>query len=467
MLTPDASSYSSHTLPRVSAAGSVSAVSGVSQKAWFALAVLLLFAGAEFIVRGPVRVIQRAGNYNDYSSSYIGAKAWMKGLNPYSNDVFWRLWEQAGNQSSNEEESIGSRTPYPWTCLMILAPFSLLGPAAASIALGLVFSGMILLSIWLLSSLPGLRNDSWRKWLFIGLCLALSPIHSGLGQVNISMGAIALVLLGFWALAKNRPGLAGVFCAFSMGLKPPIGAFFALFCLFKRQWRAFGITVATSAALAAVAIGRLQLAGVPWLSGYLANSKLVLTDPINSITAANPKRFQMVNLQVLWYAITQNERISNLLAVAVGGLLLAVVAYLLWTNRGFNLAPLEMSAIAVISLLPLYHRFYDASLLIFPLFWALSTKSRDTKTQRSIALALLLAFAVPGGWALESLQNAQRIPSSITGHWWWNVVFLGHEIWSLFFLGLLLVSATGIAERASSLASEPDSTSPQIAPSTV
>ena len=419
----------------------MSRASLVRQRAKVALALLLFFAGAEFIVRGPIRLAERAGNYNDYTSSYVGAKAWIKGLNPYSNDVFWKLWAESTSQPMHEEESIGSRTPYPWTCLMILAPFSLLGPKAASLSLGLVFSAMILAAIWLLSSLPDLFREPWRRWLFIGLCLALSPIHSGLGQVNISMGAIALVLLAFWALEKNRPGLAGVLIAFSVALKPPIGAFFALFCLLKGQWRTIGFTVATGAALAAVAIGRLQLAGVPWLSAYLANSKLVLTDPINSITAANPKRFQMINLQMLWYSFTQSERSANLLAIAVAGILLAIVVYLLLKNKGLSLAPLEAGALAVISLLPIYHRFYDASLLVLPLLWALSSSSEKTKPYRTLVLVLLLPFAIPGAWALESLQNSGRIPSSVSGSGWWNVFVLGHEIWALLGLALVLVAA--------------------------
>ena len=442
MPIPDASSYS-HSLPHASLLNAnISRASLTPQRAKVALALLLFFAGAEFIVRGPVRLAERAGKYNDYTSSYVGAKAWMKGLNPYSNDVFWKLWAQSTNQPLHEEESIGSRTPYPWTCLMILAPFSLLGPRAASIALGLIFSAMILAAIWLLSSLPDLSRDPWRRWLFVGLCLALSPIHSGLGQVNISMGAIALVLLGFWALEKNRPGLAGVLIAFSVALKPPIGAFFALFCLLKGQWRAVGFTVATGVALALVAIGRLQLAGIPWLSAYLSNSKLVLTDPINSITAANPKRFQMINLQVLWYSFTQSERSANLLAIAVAGILLAILAYLLVKNKGLALAPLEVGALAMVSLLPVYHRFYDASLLVLPLLWLLSSSSEKMRPYRTLVLVLLLPFLFPGTSFLENMQNAGRIPTSVSGSWWWNVFVLGHEIWALLALALIIVAAT-------------------------
>ncbi len=409
------------------------------------LVLLLIFGGAEFVVRGPVRVVKRATSYNDYTSTYVGAKAWMKGLNPYSNDVFWSLWKDPSGQPQDEVESIGSRTPYPWTCFLILAPFSLLGPVAANIAVGLSFSALILLSIWLLSSLPALASDAPRRWLFIALCLALSPFHSGLGQVNISMGAIAFVFLSFWAASKNKPAQAGLFCALSVCLKPPIGAFLAVFYLLKRQWREFGIAVGVSAALTAIAVGRLQIAGVPWLSAYLANSKLVLTDPLNVMTDVNLKRFQMVNLQVLWYAITHSERVANFLALAVGAAFFLALAYALSRNKEMRLAPLEISALVVVSLLPIYHRFYDASLLALPLLWALSPET--PKLNRRLALFLLIPFAVPGAWALENLQNAGRLPVRLTDQWWWTPVVLSHQVWALLALSSLLVAANFMKQR--------------------
>jgi hypothetical protein len=412
----------------------------LSQNRRILLFLLLLLAFAEFMVRGPIRIVMRAGDYNDYTSSYVGAKAWIKGLNPYSNDVFWDLWKQSSSVDLKEEESIGSRTPYPWTCFLLLSPLSLLTARTASMLMGLISSALILLSLGLLTSLSSLAKDRWRQWIFLGLALAMAPFHSGLGQMNISMPAIAFVFASFWAASTEKSALAGFFCAISVGLKPPIGVFFAVYYIFSRQWKAFGATVGTTLMLAAVAIGRLQWAGVPWLSSYLANSKLVLSDPINAITAANPKRFQMINLQVLWYSLTKNERIANELAVGIASLLLlALIAAVL--RKSNAPASLQVSAFAAICLLPVYHRFYDASLLVFPLFWSLSNSSEATKPYRRLVLLLLLPFAFPGAWALETLQNARRIPVFLTEKWWWEPVVLGHEIWAILLLALLLVIA--------------------------
>jgi hypothetical protein len=451
-------SWDSKSIESLSWQDNVEKISRVRNRS-ILLFLLLLFASAEFVIRGPVRVVRRAENYNDYTSSYIGAKAWLKGLNPYSNEVFWQLWKESSKAPEAEVESIGSRTPYPWTCFLLLAPLSLFDASTASILMGLISSALILLSIWLLSRLPDLARDPWRSWLFIGLALAMSPIHSGLGQVNISMPAIAFVFLSLWAASTGRPGWAGVFCAFSVALKPPIGAFFAVYYLASRQWRAFATTTVTTLLLLTVAIGRLQVAGVPWLSGYLANSKLVLADPINAITAANPKRFQMVNLQVLWYALTGNERIANELSLGVAAVLLAALVIFMLRRRGGVSASLQVSAFAAISLLPVYHRFYDASLLVFPLLWSLSVEAKGMQFYRRSVLLLLVPFAAPVAWALENLQNANRIPAFLTRMRWWEPLVLGHEIWALLLLALLLTAATWSPGRQACLAARQENVS--------
>ena len=144
---------------------------------------------------------------------------------------------------------------------------------------------------------------------------------------------------------------------------------------------------------------------------------------------------------MLWSSFTHSERSANLLAIAVAGILLAIVVYLLLKNKGLSLAPLEAGALAVISLLPIYHRFYDASLLVLPLLWALSSSSEKAKPYRRLVLVMLLPFLFPGASFLENMQNAGRIPSSVSGSGWWNVFVLGHEIWALLGLALVLVAA--------------------------
>ena len=77
------------------------------------------------------------------------------------------------------------------------------------------------------------------------------------------------------------------------------------------------------------------------------------------------------------------------------------------------IAHCELSAITVISLLPVYHRFYDATLLVLPLCWAFVSLRRE-RVAAVVSLGLMLPFLIPGGALLDTMQIAGRIPRALT-----------------------------------------------------
>jgi hypothetical protein len=95
--------------------------------------------------------------------------------------------------------------------------------------------------------------------------------------------------------------------------------------------------------------------------------------------------------------------------------------------------------VAGLSLFPLYHRLYDAFLLILPMGWALMEFYGPQRKGARGALLLMLPFLVPGGTILEHLQFHERIPRTIAHSWYWTGVVMPHEIWFLLLLSLLLL----------------------------
>jgi hypothetical protein len=103
---------------------------------WTALWLgLLLLAGAEFAVRGPIRAIHSATQFNDFLSPYIQANAWMRGLDPYSPQTLLQLWPAGAAQFKFLPIEVangtliakrGIPTAYPISSLVLIAPFSLL-----------------------------------------------------------------------------------------------------------------------------------------------------------------------------------------------------------------------------------------------------------------------------------------------------------------------------------------------------
>jgi len=131
--------------------------------------------------------------------------------------------------------------------------------------------------------------------------------------------------------------------------------------------------------------------------------------------------------------------------------------------RNFDL--LALSALLTVSLLPVYHRFYDATLLIFPLAWAFTAlnghsspsgssdgRSAEGHLDRgsldrrlrpiaiSVIAVILIIFLFPGGTILQQLQQSGHF-TAFQSHWWWNSLILPHENWCILLLTLLLLLA--------------------------
>jgi Glycosyltransferase family 87 len=427
-----------------------SKVSGLGDK-WTVLCLaLLLLAGTEFVARGPVRAIQTATGFNDFLSPYIQADAFVKGLDPYSPQVLLQLWpEQAlhflflpkevanGSLVANR----GIPTAYPITALVLIAPFTLLPwnfAYALWLALNLVLFAIM---VWALVELAGFSGHLWepRAILLLAGVLALAPFHTGIVTGNVTLVAVELSVVGIWAARRHYDIAAGVLLAVAAGLKPQIGLCFLLYYLLRRRWRLCGIAVALLACGAGLGLLRLEFGHTPWLANFLNdNHTLLETGVLGNFTSINPTRFGLINLQVALYPILGSVRVTNVVAVVTGGVLLVA-----WMVSVAGKEPegdrelLELSAIAVISLLPVYHRFYDATLLVLPLCWTLMSFRRARKFA-VISLLLMLPFLAPGGTLLETMEVGGSIPAGLSQHWWWDAFVMAHQVWALLFLGILL-----------------------------
>ena len=406
-------------------------------------------AGAEFTVRGPVRAVRVATEFNDFLSPYIQANAWVRGLDPYSPETLLRLWPASAAHLGflTKEVADGSLTAkrgiptaYPITSLVLLAPFSLL---SWTHAYGLWLAIHLVLFLTMSGTLVALAGVSYREPSAILLAagtLALAPFHTGIVTGNVALVAVELGVTGIWTARKYLDITTAVLLAVSAGLKPQIGLCFLLYYLARRRWRIVGVALGGLALVAAFGLLRLELSHTPWLRNYLHDSHVLLeTGILANFTAVNPTRFGLINLQLVLYPIVGNVRAANGVAVTVGGFLL--VMWLVGMRRTTDRADLELldlSAIAVVSLLPVYHRFYDAALLVLPLCWVFAS-FRKTRVLGTLTLLLMLPFLIPGGTLLETLQHSGRIPSPWASRWWWETIVMPHQVWILFFLSVLLL----------------------------
>jgi hypothetical protein len=190
----------------------------------------------------------------------------------------------------------------------------------------------------------------------------------------------------------------------------------------------------------------LYVAGEPWLTEYLRNNGLLLADHGGAIIRGSDEMLQFVNLQYLGHMLFQDSRTANLMALAIAAGLSLAWLMLLPRRDQQRSALVELSALAVISLLPIYHRVYDAGVLLLPLCWIIVDFDARTVWHRRIALLLLLPFFVPGVTFLVRQIEAGRIPEWLTGQWWWNVFVMPHQVWALTLMALVLLAALARTE---------------------
>ncbi len=426
--------------------------------------IFLLLAGAEFVVRGPVRAVQTATQFNDFLSPYIQAKALIHGLDPYSPQVLLQLWPAEALQFSFLPKEVaegtlvahrGIPTAYPVTALVLLAPFSLL-PWKAAYAFWLALS--LVLFVVMLRALLGLAGFSYREprgLLLLAIVFALAPFHTGIVTGNVTLIAVELSVVAIWTARQHREFATATLLAIATGLKPQIGLCFLFYFLWRRRWRMCGVALALLAGLAGIGLLRLQIGHVSWLSNYLNDNHVLLeTGVLGNFTAINPTRFGLINLQVALFPFLGGIRLTNRVAMAMGvGLVLVWLMKMGWpreTSRkesDHRRELLELATIAVISLLPVYHRFYDASMLVLPLCWALVCM-RSRRTLSVAALFLMLPFLIPGGTLLETMEADGRIPARLSGHWWWDALVMPHQVWMLLFLAILLLYSMSTQESS-------------------
>ena len=400
---------------------------------------LLLLAAVEFVVRGPARFLSWPAEWNDLSQNYVASRLWLNGQNPSDPTNFVTLWKQQVGSRLDPSDVRTHSAPPPGT-LVIIAPVAALPWRVAKILWLTLLLISFALTIWSLLQVAGFRNDALRTLAFITGALALAPFQTGISGGNETILVVGLCALGISAATSSRDVIAGLLFGLACSLKPHVGSFLVLYYLLRRRWSLFVTALASTAGLALAAILWMDVCGVSWGQDYFHNIKVLATEnKIDDFSSVNPARFLLVNLQVPLYSFTGSARFANILAWLGSALLVCVWMYLITRDREGGSELLALGTIAVIGLMPVYHRSYDASLLIIPLCWSVSRVPAQLKNVARIVLLLLAPFVVPGAALLQQLSAHHRVPLAWTNAWWWDCLAMPHETWTLLFLCMVLL----------------------------
>jgi len=184
----------------------------------------------------------------------------------------------------------------------------------------------------------------------------------------------------------------------------------------------------------------MQIAGIHWTQDFIANIRFgSVKNFVDDFTTANPIRFMLINLQVPFYSFTHDRQAANMMALSLGAALVAVWIVFVLRAQARNSPLLSLATIAVIGLLPLYHRLYDAAVLAIPLCWCLTQTSNRMQKVAISSLLLMAPFLLPGTALLQEAVRQGRIPETWTHTWWWDRVVMPHQTWLLLLLSVTLL----------------------------
>jgi hypothetical protein len=215
------------------------------------------------------------------------------------------------------------------------------------------------------------RRDRFTALLLTGVVLAGSSALPGVGQAaGIAIGTL---IGGIWAVLRKMPPWAPIM-AFSASilLKPQLGCGVLLFLWLHRDFRkAIGRTALICLAFAGVSILLMQSrpASSTWLADWMSNMRgAVAPKGISSPIPANPEATRMTHFETLFSVISQNPGFyvpASLIATLFLAGAFARACLPVWHLP--ETYWLSLGAASCLSLLAVYHRLYDARLLLVSL----------------------------------------------------------------------------------------------------
>ena len=417
-----------------------------------ALCLLTCLAVLEFSARGPVRALGRSGrDINDFISPYTQTRVWLSGHDPYAPSNLRDLWPVFPAPNFLLQESVdgtlpaksGLPSPYLDIAFPLLLPIAEL-PWRIAICVWILMS---VLAVFVVASilihLAGVRRRSQLALMIFVSALLLAPMQTAIATSNIVTVVFALGMVVVFCLAKDRAGMAGVLLTIAIALKPTVALPFAIYALASRN----RIKVMIPAIVTAILL--LFLTIIPqhgrtlWWKSFLANNRSMFAPgAIDDFSTANPLHFHMVNLQAALFPILQNRALTQ-----IGAGLVFVVLLAFWfraVRRDGQLGLLDLAILASAALLPVYHRFTDAGLLLVPVAWALRELRGERRGFAAGCLLLASPFLLPGAAMLHEFSGRSEMLQSLSRSRLWDWFILPHECWLILMLCVVLLTVRSL-----------------------
>jgi len=411
--------------------------SGPDRWRWPAMGVLLLSI-IVLGVRGPLPAM--SDGVSDLAQIVTATRTWAQGANPYETEQLIATWEAIPESPEATWDEISMSALYPPSLYSVMWLFSWGSWTvikATWVVVGLISVVALIVSGWRLAQVS--LTSTRGLWLAAGICL-LAPIQTNfrVGQLGLPVAALVMVGLALlWNRAENKQTLwrwCGAVClGLAAGVKPQLALPFVAMIAMLGHWREALFAGVTVAGMLAIGVGRYELAGVDWLSGLQAEVHRFVNGGLGDPTMEAPLRWHMINLAHLLHLMTDHRSVVTLiswgLCLAVG-LSAVIKIWMTKTAQARDTPILFASLTALLSLLIVYHRLYDASVLALLLVVLLKRETLGV-IGKAVVGGLMLLFAVNVPAALMVVAGRGWLPEWITQGHVWQWVLLPIHVWAL------------------------------------
>jgi len=366
-------------------------------------------------------LLQKATNTRipDFRIIYIGTRCLIEHRDPYSQAEFMQVFREQGGQlphipgqQHSLEDAVMSIVYLP-SAFLLVAPFATLAWGTAqmlwTISTICVFTIACCL-MWTIAS----EHSPVVSACLLGIILANSEALFAFG--NAAGVAVGLSTIAVWCFVRGRLGWLGVIClGISVSLKPHDCVSILILLIFARgNYRKRGVqTMLVAATLGTMALLWIVQVSPHWLQELNSNVQLVtsaggIADP-GPTGASNGTGGYIISLQSVLALFRDDPHFYN--AVTDILILPFLLGWLIATLRYRGLQShfwLSLAALIPMSMLPVYHRSYDAKLLLLAvpgcaLLWTQKGRKRWFALGATLS-AILLTSDIPGA-AIVWLTN--------------------------------------------------------------
>lgn len=411
--------------------------------------LVLGIAAVIFLAVGGARAFRFS---HDFVPVYTGAGCLIHGCDPYDTSQLEEEFFRRGGRVVDLPSWEIDVPVYPPSTFLVLTPLALLRYPVARLLWFLLNGCLFIFSaVLVLSACP--QSHRWLATTIGSLILATSGILLIVGQPAAL--AISLVIISSYLFMRTRYlPLGAVLLMLSLAVKPQIGGLIALYFLAQKMYRRYA-ALALVGALALLLSAGLFLKLRPQSANWTSTLRTNLAATLSPGGSADPRPANQVavgdiNLQPLTSIFFAEAGTFNLVAYAV--FLGLVAVWILVVSRS-SMSPemqfLALAALSILSLMPVYHRFYDTRLLLLTLPAVIAVFQRRRFLGAIIAvLTVLTVISVQYRVQVLLVQHAEW--QSVFQHKFLFILLLRQQNLELLILfGLYIMAIPGI--RSSSV----------------